>query len=66
MRKLILPLMVLCGISFARVAVAQDDAAAGGEAKPEKKAKKSHKSKKAKKAKKDDAAAAPAEGGDAK
>ncbi|MHB8419738.1 MAG: hypothetical protein ACYDCL_16805 [Myxococcales bacterium] len=60
MRKLMLPLLVLCGFAFAGVAVAQDDAAA---AKPEKKAKKSHKGKKAKKAKKDDAAAAPAEGG---
>ncbi|HUB06958.1 MAG TPA: hypothetical protein VMB50_08155 [Myxococcales bacterium] len=64
MRKLMLPLLVLCGISFARVAVAQDDAAGADAAKPAKKAKKSH-HKKAKKAKKEDAAA-PAEGGDAK
>ena len=61
MRKLMLPLLVLCGVSFSTAAFAQDDAAA----KPEKKAKKAKKAKKSKKAKKHDAAAAPAEGGDA-
>jgi hypothetical protein len=60
MRKLMLPLLIVLGVGFANIAVAQDD-----DAKPAPKAKKAKHSKKAKKAKKgDDAAAAPA-GGDA-
>ena len=55
MRKLMLPLLVLVGVSFAQVAVAQDDSAP----KPEKKMKKKGKKAKKGKKKKGDEAAAP-------
>ena len=54
MRKLMLPLLAIVGVSFAKVAVAQDQAAP----KPEKKAKKKHGKKKKKEKKADEGAGA--------